>query len=146
MQGSCSCGILIGVGRWQNTLLLVEDQPDSLRIITYFLENAGYRVVQAHNGEDALKKLERYAVDLVVTDLEMPRMSGVHLIAHLKQDPATFDLPVIVVTAYGADPIGRSAADYGADAILPKPLDRLLLVKTVHEKLAARGARVPPSP
>lgn len=124
------------------TVLIVDDEPDILRILCHYLQNAGYRVIQAHGVEDAVRKLERvrYAVDLVLTDLGMPGMSGVNLIEHLKQNPDTCHMPVVAVTAFTWDTIGRAAADYGADAFINKPVNRQLLVKTVHDVLERAAA------
>jgi len=124
------------------TVLVVDDEPDILRILSYYLSNAGYRVLQSHGVEDAVKKLERlnYRIDLVLTDLGMPGLSGVHLVEHLKQNPETCNVPVIAVTAFTWEGLGRSAADYGADAFINKPVSRQGLLKTVHDVLERAAA------
>lgn len=121
----------------QKVVLLVDDEPDILRVLTYFLSNAGYRVVQAHGTEDAIRKVGRYPVDIVLTDLAMPGLSGVHLIEHLRQNPDTMKLPIVAVTAFTWDHLGRSAADYGVDGFVNKPVDRATLLQAVERALHA---------
>jgi len=124
------------------TILLVEDEPDVMRIIAFHLSNVGYRVVQAMGAEDAYRKLEKFKdrIDAIVTDLAMPRVSGVSLIDCVRRDPDYENLPIIAVTAFTWDPLGRSAADLGCDAFVNKPVDRAVLVKTVQDVIARRAA------
>jgi CheY-like chemotaxis protein len=115
----------------QRKILVVEDDPDILRILTQTLGSAGYQVVQAYGGEDALRKVKLHPPDLVLTDLAMPVMSGVELIHQLKKDPATHDIPVVAVTAFVWDGIARSAAEVGCDGFLAKPFKSADLLREV---------------
>jgi len=119
----------------QQVVLLVEDDPHVMRILSYLLSNGGYRVVQAYGVEDAVRKLERHPVDAVLTDLAMPRLSGVHLIEYLKRNVETAHVPVVAVTAFTWDPLGRTAAELGVDGFVSKPVDRRLLLETVRRVL-----------
>jgi len=126
----------------QQSILVVEDDPDILRIILHTLKSAGYHVVPAYGGEDALRKIQRERFDLVLTDLSMPRMSGVELIEMVKTDPDTAHIPVIAVTAYWMDRIGDSADEVGCDGHLLKPFRSSELLELVGRHLAA--PRLPP--
>ena len=72
---------------------VIEDDPDLMRLITQMLKSAGFQVVQAYGGEDALRKLKLHRPDLILTDLAMPKMSGVEVIHEVKSDPDTRDIP-----------------------------------------------------
>jgi len=120
----------------QQRILVVEDDPDILRIMTHTLGAAGYRVVPAYGGEDALRKVRREAFDLVLTDLSMPRMSGVELIETLKRDSETTNIPVIAVTAYWMEGLGDAASDVGCDGHLLKPFRSSDLLQIVAKHLA----------
>lgn len=122
------------------TILLVDDEPDILRILTFYLSNAGYRVVQAHGVQDAIRKMSRYPIDMVLTDLAMPGTSGVTFIEYLRGNPDTSGLPIIAVTAFAWDPLGRNAADYGVDGFISKPVGRELLLQTILRVWTAHSA------
>jgi len=125
----------------QQKILVVEDDPDLLRIIVHTLNSAGYRVIPAYGGEDALRKIQRDRFDLILTDLAMPNMSGVELIEILKRDPDTARIPVIAVTAYWMDSFGDAANDVGCDGHLVKPFRSADLLRVVDKYLAT-----PPPP
>jgi CheY-like chemotaxis protein len=119
----------------QQKILVVEDDPDLLRIITHTLSSAGYRTIPAYGGEDALRKIQRERFDLILTDLAMPKMSGVELIETIKRDPETAHIPVIAVTAYWMDSFGDAANDVGCDGHLVKPFRSADLLKVVSRYL-----------
>lgn len=102
-------------------LLVVEDEPDLLRLLVHILGAAGFNVIQAYGGEDALRKIKLHHPDLIVTDLAMPRMSGVEIIERVKHDPETQAIPCIAVTAYMWDQIASAANEAGCDGFVPKP-------------------------
>jgi len=84
------------------------------------LEAGGYRVVLAADGEEALGMLARGGIELVITDVEMPRMNGLRLVQRLREQAATRELPVIIVSSMGAGTDRRRGLDVGADAYLTK--------------------------
>jgi CheY-like chemotaxis protein len=103
-------------------VLLVEDDPVGRRLYAVLLEQAGYHVVEAHNGLQALERAVEVRPDVVVTDLHIPGIDGYELTRRLKSDPRTDGIPILAVTGYipfTQDP-GR-ADRAGCDAILPKP-------------------------
>ena len=128
----------------QQKILVVEDDPDLLSIITQTLSSAGYRVLPAYGGEDALRKSQRERFDLILTDLAMPKMSGVELIETLKRNPETAHVPVIAVTAYWMDSFGDAANDVGCDGHLVKPFRSADLLKVVARYLVT--PQLPPRP
>jgi CheY-like chemotaxis protein len=112
-------------------LLVVEDEPDLLRLMVHILGTAGFTVIQAYGGEDALRKVKLHQPDLVVTDLAMPRMSGVEIIERVKRDPETQAIPCIAVTAYMWDQIASAASEAGCDGFVPKPFNGPRLLQEV---------------
>jgi CheY-like chemotaxis protein len=85
------------------TILVVEDEPACLRLLSYFLKEGGYYVLQAQDGLEAVELLGELRVDLVVSDLKMPTMDGVALAQQIRSRVP--DTPMLVVTAYAADDI-----------------------------------------
>lgn len=120
-------------------LLVVDDEPDIVRLLQHWLGAAGYDVVVGYGAEDALRKVRRERFDLLITDLAMPRISGIELIAEVRADPHLADLPIICVTAFVWDELGRSAGDLGCNGFVSKPIDRNALVAAVERCLVLRN-------
>ena len=116
-------------------ILVVEDEPDIMRIITHALTTAGYRVVPAYGGEDAIRKVKAQRPDLVLTDLAMPKVSGVEVIHAIKSDPETQHIPILAVTAHVWDGIAQSAGQVGVDGFISKPFNMKQLLFEVQKHL-----------
>jgi CheY-like chemotaxis protein len=112
-------------------IMVVEDDPDLMRLMTLMLKSAGFAVVQAYGGEDALRKVKTQRPDLILTDLAMPKMSGVEIIEKVKRDPDTRQIPIIAVTAYMWDAIAKSAGAAGVDGYIAKPFNSARLLQEV---------------
>ncbi|WP_045234169.1 response regulator, partial [Deinococcus pimensis] len=121
-------------------LLLVDDSLSVRRVVSRMLERAGYTVVTASDGEAALDVLrEDTAFDAVLTDLEMPRVSGYELIEEVRRRADTAHLPVIVMTTRAGDKHQQLAYDLGATAYFSKPIDELDLTRRLRD--LTRGTR-----
>jgi two-component system cell cycle response regulator DivK len=116
-------------------ILIVEDDPDVMRIITHALTAAGHRVIPAYGGEDAIRKAKAQPFDLVLTDLSMPKVSGVEVIESIKSNPATQHTPVVAVTAHVWDTIAQAAGQVGCDGYISKPFSPKHLVQEVEKYL-----------
>ena len=120
--------------RQRPPLVLVVDDEKSFRETTrMFLEAEEYRVATAVNGDEALELARREPIDLVLLDLVMPGISGVEVLKELHgMDP---DLPVVVITAYPDSELMAEALRYPPVTLLPKPLEKTVLLKTVQRVL-----------
>ena len=98
-------------------ILVADDSPEVLEILAYMLQEMGHSVLRAKDGIEALCLVERESVDLIVTDIQMPRMDGLEFIKTMKEQPCLRDIPVIVITA-GDD---QEALAAGCHAVLRKP-------------------------
>jgi two-component system phosphate regulon response regulator PhoB len=116
-------------------ILVVEDDPDIMRILTHALTAVGHQVVPAYGGEDAIRKVKAQKFDLVLTDLSMPKVSGVEVIQAIKSDPATQHIPVLAVTAHVWDGIAQSAGQVGCDGYISKPFSLKQLVQEIQKYL-----------
>ncbi|MDG6104374.1 response regulator [Dactylosporangium aurantiacum] len=125
------------------TILVAEDDPDIRELFTMALESAGAAVVAVTSGGEALEALRDAEFDLLVTDMWMPRLSGLDLCKTLRADPATAKLPVLMVSAYGRMRGREEAMLVGATEYLQKPIRPSTLVSKVDAllggRLAARG-------
>lgn len=127
-------------------ILVVEDDPDIMRLMTHTLAGAGYQVIPAYGGEDALRKVKRQRPDLILTDLAMPKMSGVEVIQRIKDDPETRQIPVLAVTAYVWDSLAQSAGQVGCDGFVGKPFNAKHLLREVARHLAMPSERAVSAP
>jgi len=117
-------------------ILVVEDERPTLTLLEKILTGAGYRVTGVLDGIAALKAARADPPDLVLLDLIIPGVDGYGVCALLKRD-ATFHAPVVVLSGRTNEKDVKAAMGAGADAFLPKPIDRLTLLAKVTELLAA---------
>jgi chemosensory pili system protein ChpA (sensor histidine kinase/response regulator) len=119
-------------------VVVVADDSISVRkFVGRMLEKAGYRVKLASDGLEASELVAQIGCHLVITDLEMPRMNGYELMAHLRQNPVTRKIPVLVVTSRAGAKHRDRAMKEGAVAFLTKPVQEDQLVSTVDELIGA---------
>ena len=104
-----------------NRILVVEDDPQLQLLYRSVLERAGFSVITALNGEDALKKLEATHIELIITDVMMPEMDGYDLVGSLRN--ARFDMPVLMITAKADFEDKKLGFKLGADDYMTKPID-----------------------
>lgn len=123
----------------QKNILVVEDDHNILELITYHLKKEGYGVLQIFTGEEALERARLVRPDLILLDLMLPNMSGLEVCAKLKGDVATHKIPVIIVSARGADFDVVTGLEAGADDYIVKPFRPPLLVERVQEMLRRVG-------
>jgi CheY-like chemotaxis protein len=105
----------------KKTVLLVEDEEPLRRVLRDLLERDGFTVVEAADGVAALDEVDRSAPDVVVLDLNLPRLDGYGVLSHLRARPATARLPVIVLTAKGDEENEVRVFETGANDFLTKP-------------------------
>lgn len=118
-------------------VLVVDDSPLTRELLVSLLESVGYQVIQAVDGGQAVDVLGREAVDIVVTDLEMPRVDGLELTRRLKSHATFRSLPVVIVTTRGSEADRRRGMEAGADGYVTKgDLVRQDLVDVVARLLA----------
>jgi DNA-binding NtrC family response regulator len=114
-------------------ILVVEDDPEMLDLLTDELSDEGYRVTRAVNGSDALDKVSSAEYDAVITDLKMPEVGGLELLPDLKKTcPNT---PVIVITAFGEWPTLIEAYEKGVCDFITKPFKMHDLKEAVKKAL-----------
>jgi DNA-binding response OmpR family regulator len=115
-------------------LLIVEDDPDILRLLDAALTFKGYRVIRAHNGEEGLKIIQEKHPAIVIADIMMPKIDGFGLIHRLRIRPETRDIPVVFITATYVTQEDRSfALRLGATRFIRKPLDLEQFLSTITD-------------
>jgi len=117
-------------------LLIIEDDPDILKLLDKTLTIKGYRVVTASNGYDGLEIIRKERPEIVITDIMMPKMDGFNLVHRLRIDPEIRGIPVIFITVtYIAREDREFALDIGATRFIQKPIDFEKFLKTITDLL-----------
>jgi two-component system alkaline phosphatase synthesis response regulator PhoP/two-component system response regulator VicR len=123
-------------------ILAVDDERHIVRLVEVNLQRAGYEVVTAYDGREALEKVQSENPDLVVLDVMMPYMDGFEVLKNLKADPATAEIPVIMLTAKAQDADVFKGWQSGVDCYLTKPfnpMELLTFVKRIFDSLGNGG-------
>jgi len=116
-------------------ILVVDDEPDVVKVVSFRLKKAGYEVFTADNGKKGLDSVTDNRPDLVLLDLRMPVMSGYDVCKQIKSDDKLKNIPVILLTASGAGTIANSAKEYNADDYIVKPFNPEELLEKVKKYL-----------
>jgi len=123
----------------QSKILIADDLPDNVILLSRFIENEGYTCISAKDGVEALAKLRAEMPDLVLLDMNMPVKDGLETLQEIRSDPATSHIPVIIVTAARLDPMDMQyALTIGADDYITKPFDRRELIARIRTRLRVK--------
>jgi CheY-like chemotaxis protein len=116
------------------TVLIVDDSITVRELLAETFKRAGYLVQQARNGQEALDKLQSgLQCDAIICDIEMPKMTGLELLAHLQKDDNLKSIPVAMLTSRGAEKHRQMAAQRGAKGYLTKPYIEEVLLETTKK-------------
>ncbi|HEX8954087.1 MAG TPA: response regulator [Polyangia bacterium] len=118
------------------TLLVVDDEPEINKLVARIFEKRGYRVIAALDGAEALLAVQRDRPDLVILDLNLPKIDGWEVCRRLKSDPATRDIPIVMLTAAHANvDDAEIGLGLGADEYVAKPFVKAVLLHNVERLL-----------
>ncbi len=120
-------------------ILAVDDERNIARLVQVNLERQGHQVTVAYDGEEALQKVAQEKFDLIVCDVMMPRKDGFQVLNELKANPATADIPVIMLTAKAQDADVFRGWSSGVDCYLTKPFNPQELVNFVQRVLESQN-------
>jgi len=120
-------------------ILIAEDEPDIRDLVAFTLRFAGYEVVAANNGEEAVQMASRVFPDLILMDVRMPRMTGYDACRVMKANPELKDIPVVFLSAKGQESEIQTGLDAGAEEYLLKPFAPDQLTDRVRAILAKFG-------
>ncbi|MET0528663.1 MAG: response regulator [Microvirga sp.] len=118
-------------------ILIVEDTEDNRQILRDLLTNAGFDIVEAHDGEAAVEAASEFRPDLILMDIQLPIMNGYEAIRRIKADTKLQLIPIIAVTSYALSEDKEKARAAGCDGYVAKPFSPRQLLATVRELLEA---------
>ncbi len=116
-------------------VLIVDDAVSMRQMVSFTLKQGGYEVVEAEHGQDALNKLARGPVDLILTDLNMPVMDGITLIQNVRRMPSMKSKPILMLTTEGLAAKKEQGKAAGATGWIVKPFDPEKLLQTLAKVL-----------
>lgn len=117
-------------------ILVIEDNPVNLELVTDLLEVAGYEILQASSAEEGIETARADNPDLILMDVRLPRMDGLTATGILKADAATRHITIIALTAQAMKGDEQRALEAGCDAYLSKPIDTRELPRVIARMLA----------
>jgi len=116
-------------------ILVVDDERDLVEIMTFRLKSAGYDVLSAYDGQEALEKARRDKPDLIILDLMLPKIDGYKVCGMLKFDARFKKIPIILFTARAQEVDKKTGEDMGADAYITKPFEPAAFLAKIEELL-----------
>jgi DNA-binding response OmpR family regulator len=122
----------------QPVILAADDDEDILQLVSFRLGRSGYRVLEAHDGEEAVALALEHEPDLAVLDVMMPKMDGFEVVRRLRAEEATKSIPIIMLTARAQDTDVQGGFEAGANDYLRKPFSPKELRTRVQALLARR--------
>ena len=116
----------------QQRILIVDDEEPMRRLIATNLKASGYRIRTAADGNEALQLLDEHQFDLLLLDINMPRLDGVEVLRHLRQDPRTAQLPVIMLTTTDDPREVKRCYELGCGCYVTKPVEYDRFVEAIR--------------
>ena len=124
----------------QFLILVVEDDADNLAMISLALQQQGYRVVTAQNGEDAISVATQTMPNLILMDINMPTLDGLGATRRIRENETLRTVPIIAVTAFSTEGFQRAAYDAGISGYLTKPIDLDRMNQLIARLLSPGGS------
>lgn len=119
----------------ERTILYIEDNEYNRKIVRQLLGRSSYRLMEAVDGESGVAMAQKELPELILMDVQLPKMSGLDATKALRSDPRTKDIPIIVITSFALSGDREKAADAGADSYLAKPYSPRELLALVRQYL-----------
>ncbi|MFC4621729.1 response regulator [Comamonas nitrativorans] len=116
-----------------HAILTVDDSPSMRKMVSFTLTGAGYKVVEAVDGVDALEKAEEHQIALVLADQNMPRLDGIGLTKRLRENPRFKQTPILILTTESSDQMKQAGRAAGATGWLVKPFDPNRLIEVIQK-------------
>lgn len=120
-------------------VLVIEDNPDNLKIMKYSLERAGYQVLAAETGEEGLRLALAERPFLILMDINLPGMDGIETTKCIRASKADGIIPIIAVTSYAMTGDREKILAAGCNGYIEKPIDPIMIVAQIHKILGIEG-------
>jgi sigma-B regulation protein RsbU (phosphoserine phosphatase) len=122
----------------RSKILVVDDEPLNVRLLSMILKSEGYDVLQGYSGEEALEKVETESPDLILLDIMMPHIDGYEVCKRIRENESTKAIPIVMITALQGLDDKIKAFDIGADDFISKPIEKLEVMARVRSLLRVK--------
>ena len=122
-------------------VLIIDDDRTLLDLLRVYLTSGGLKIEVAEDAAIAIRTILASPPDLIILDIELPFLNGMEVLAALKSDASTRDIPVVVLTGHTDEACFVEASNLGAEGFLRKPVERNVLINEIFSKLARRAAK-----
>ena len=119
-------------------VLVVEDNPDNMRLITYALQKGGYEVVPAETGEEGVTLAIRESPCFIIMDINLPGIDGLEATRRIRASEADGDIPIIAITSFAMYGDRDKVLEAGCTAYFEKPIDPLTIVEKIHAAIGVK--------
>lgn len=116
-------------------VLVIEDNPDNLRLISYALKRAGYEIISAETGEEGIEVAKKERPFFIIMDIGLPGMDGIATTRKIKELSEIKDIPIIAITSFAMAGDRERILEAGCDGYLEKPIDPLTVMDSIHSVL-----------
>ena len=120
-------------------VLVIEDNRDNMRLISYALERSGYAVIGAESGEEGVELAIRDRPFFIIMDINLPGIDGLEATRRIRASESNGDIPIIAITSYAMYGDRDKVLDAGCTAYLEKPIDPLTIVENIHAAIGVKG-------
>jgi two-component system cell cycle response regulator DivK len=120
-------------------VLVIEDNRDNMRLISYALERSGYAVIGAETGEEGVEQAIRERPFFIIMDINLPGIDGLEATRRIRASESNGDIPIIAITSYAMYGDRDKVLDAGCTAYLEKPIDPLTIVENIHAAIGVKG-------
>jgi two-component system cell cycle response regulator DivK len=120
-------------------VLVIEDNLDNMRLITYALERSGYAVIGAETGEEGVELAIRERPYFIIMDINLPGMDGLEATRRIRASGADGDVPIIAITSFAMYGDRNKVLEAGCTAYFEKPIDPLTIVEKIHAAIGVKG-------
>jgi len=120
-------------------VLVIEDNRDNMRLISYALERSGYAVIGAESGEEGVELAIRERPFFIIMDINLPGIDGLEATRRIRASESNGDIPIIAITSYAMYGDRDKVLDAGCTAYLEKPIDPLTIVENIHAAIGVKG-------
>ena len=119
----------------KNRVLVIEDNPNNLRLITYALERAGYQIIGVGTGEEGVELAFSEKPFFIIMDIQLPGIDGLEATRRIRASSTNGDVPIIAMTSYAMRGDREKLLESGCSGYFEKPINPLTIVKQIHEVL-----------
>jgi CheY-like chemotaxis protein len=120
----------------QRKILIIEDNEQNMYLMTFLLENYGYKIIQAFNGKDGIRLTQETKPDVILLDIQLPEMNGYQVAEELRKDRTLEAVPIIAVTSYAMAGDKERALAAGATGYIEKPINPDTFISQLQEYLS----------